>query len=202
MSTSQRSEGAFVGHIHVETSRSPSNLPIPLAALNLGFYGGYWKTEEDIMTESDQPNANEPPPEPTAASEIQESAKNMMGQLGTGERLIAIGALLILVICWLIGTLLLDDYGLSNISVLIPIGVLAAMYFYYNGKTSAWHSLYGTIVKVGSWAMAIIALYALIDDTLITSNRYEGATFFYELVFIAAGILFGVGAWQMRSDDR
>jgi len=109
---------------------------------------------------------------------------------------------LILVICWLIGTLLLDDYGLSNISVLIPIGVLAAMYFYYNGSTAAWHSLYGTIVKVGSWAMAIIALYALIDDTLITSNRYDGASLFYELVFIAAGVLFGIGAWQLRGDKR
>jgi hypothetical protein len=37
---------------------------------------------------------------------------------------------------------------------------------------------------------------------LITSNRYEGATLFYELVFITAGVLFGIGAWQMRSDDR
>ena len=50
--------------------------------------------------------------------------------------------------------------------------------------------------------MAIIALYALIDDTLITSGRYSGATLFYELVFYAAGILFGVGAWQMRGDTR
>jgi hypothetical protein len=182
--------------------RLPCTAPEMPATIDLHPYGGYWKTEEDTMTDSDQPNANEPPPEPSAANEIQESAKNMMGQLSSGERLIAIGALLILVICWLIGTLLLDDYGLSNISVLIPIGVIAAMYFYYNGPTSAWHSLYGTIVKVGSWAMAIIALYALLDDTLITSNRYEGATLFYELVFITAGVLFGIGAWQMRSDDR
>jgi hypothetical protein len=172
------------------------------AAINLFLYGVFWKSEEDSMTDSEQSNADEPTPEPSAPNELQASAQNMMSQLSSGERLIAIGALLILVICWLIGTLLLDDYGLSNISVLIPIGVLAAMYFYYNGSTAAWHSLYGTIVKVGSWAMAIIALYALIDDTLITSNRYDGATLFYELVFIAAGVLFGIGAWQLRGDDR
>jgi hypothetical protein len=76
------------------------------------------------------------------------------------------------------------------------------MYFYYSGQESAWHPLYGTIVKVGAWAMAIIALYALIDDSLITSNRYSGSTLFYELVFYAAGALFAVGAWQLRGDNR
>jgi hypothetical protein len=50
--------------------------------------------------------------------------------------------------------------------------------------------------------MVIIAAYALIDDTLITSNRYSGATLFFELVFYAAGFLFAVGAWQLRGDTR
>jgi len=172
------------------------------AAIDSFLYGVFWKNKEENMTDSEQSNADDPTPEPSATNELQESAQKVVNQLSSGERLVAIGALLILVICWLIGTLLLDDYGLSNISVLIPIGVLAAMYFYYNGSTAAWHSLYGTIVKVGSWAMAIIALYALIDDTLITSNRFDGATLFYELVFIAAGVLFGIGAWQLRGDDR
>ncbi|MDA2979690.1 MAG: hypothetical protein O3B42_08035 [Actinomycetota bacterium] len=76
------------------------------------------------------------------------------------------------------------------------------MYFYYSGKKAAWHALYGTFVKVGAWAMAIIALYALIDDTIIASNRYSGATLFFELTFYVAGALFAVGAWQLRNDDR
>ena len=172
------------------------------AAIDLCLYGVFWKNEEDSMTDSEQSNADDPTPEPSAGNELQESAQKMVSQLSSGERLIAIGALLILVICWLIGTLLLDDYGLSNISVLIPIGVLAAMYFYYSGSESPWYPLYGTIVKVGAWAMAIIALYALIDDTLITSNRFSGATLFYELVFYAAGVLFAIGAWQLRGDTR
>jgi hypothetical protein len=152
------------------------------------------------MTDHESAPTNQPP-EHSASTEPMDSAKNMMGQLSNGERLIALGALLILVVDWLIGTLILDDYGLSNISVLIPIGLLAAMYFHYNGSKSE-HSHYGTIVRVGSWAMAIIAVYALIDDTIITSNRYAGATMFYELVFYAAGALFAVGAWQMRDDPR
>lgn len=154
------------------------------------------------MTNDEYSSSNEPPKEPSVADDLQESAKNTMNQLSSGERLIAIGALLILVIDWLIGTLILDDYGLSNISVLIPIGLLAAMYFYYSGAESSWHALYGTIIRVGAWAMVIIAVYAAIDDTLITSNRFSGATMFYELVFYAAGVLFAVGAWQLRGDTR
>ncbi len=99
-------------------------------------------------------------------------------------------------------TPILDDQSLSNISVLIPIGLLVTMFFSYSRPEASWHPLCGTMIKVGAWAMAIIALYALIDDTLITSGRYSGATLFYELVFYAAGILFGVGAWQMRGDTR
>lgn len=157
---------------------------------------------EGPMTDSESAPANESSKEPSAADELQESAKKVVNQLTGGERLIAIGALLILVIDRLLATLILDDYGLSNISILIPIGLLAAMYFYYSGSESAWHPLYGTFVKVGAWAMAIIALHALIDDTLITSNRYSGATLFYALVFYAAGALFAVGAWQLRGDTR
>ncbi len=154
------------------------------------------------MTDNESTSASESPKEPSAADELQESAKNIINQLSGGERLIAIGALLILVIDWLLATLILDDYGLSHISVLIPIGILAAMYFYYSGPKSSWHPLYGTIVKVSAWAVAIIAVYDFIDDTLITSNRYSGGTLFYELVFYAAGILCGIGAWQLRGDTH
>ncbi len=154
------------------------------------------------MTDSESTSANEHPKEPSAADELQESAKKIVNQLTGGERLIAIGALLILVINWLIGTLILDDWGVAYIGVLIPIGILAAMYFYYSGPEASWHPLYGTIVKVGAWAIAIVAVYDLIDDTLITSSRYTGTGLFYELVFYAAGILSGIGAWQLRGDTR
>lgn len=154
------------------------------------------------MTDDEGTNPDESAKEPSAADEFQESAKKTVGQLSSGERLIAIGALLILVVDWLLGTLILDEYGLSNISVLIPIGILVTMFFYYSGREASWHPLYGTIIKVGAWAMVIIAVYALIDETLITSSRYSGATLFFELVFYAAGILFGIGAWQMRGDTR
>jgi hypothetical protein len=157
---------------------------------------------ETYMTDDENTAASESPKEPSAADQFQQSTQNTINQLSSGERLIAIGALLILVVDWLVGTLILDEYGLSNITVLIPIGILAAMYFYYSGTESPWHHLYGTIVKVGAWAMVIITVYALIDDTLITSNRYSGATLFFELVFYAAGIFFAVGAWQLRGDTR
>ncbi len=155
------------------------------------------------MSEHESASGDEAAKEPSAADELQEAAKEMANQLSGPERLIAIGALLVLVVDWVIGTLLLDDYGLSHLSVVVPIGLLAAMYRYYSGSSDApWYPLYGTIVKVGAWAMAIIAVYDFIDDTLITSRRYSGSTLFFALVFYAAGVLFGMGAWQMRHDTR
>ena len=153
---------------------------------------------------TDQPHAgsDETPEEPSGGDAFSAAAMNVSSQLTSGERLIAIGALLILGACWLLGTLLLDEYGLSNTAVLIPIGLLAAMYFYYSGKKAAWHALYGTIVRLGAWAMAIIAFYSLVDDTIITSNRFNGGTLFFEFIFYASGVMFGIGAWQLRADDR
>ncbi|MCZ7532790.1 MAG: hypothetical protein M5U23_05210 [Acidimicrobiia bacterium] len=153
---------------------------------------------------TDDPNmaGSEPAEEPSTFNDLSASAMSVSGQLTAGERLIAIGALLILVVCWLLGTLILDDYSLANISVLLPIGILGAMYFYYSGPKKAWHPLYGTIVRVSAWAIAIIAVYGFIDDMIIASNRPDGAWLFYEITFWVAGALCAVGAWQIRSDDR
>lgn len=147
-------------------------------------------------------NADEPAEEPSSANDLSASAVHVSNQLTSGERLVAIGALLVLVVCWVLGTLVLDEFGLSNSTVLIPIGILAAMYFYYSGTDAPWFALYGTIVKVGAWAMAIITFYSFVDATLIASRRYSGGTLLFELVFYAAGALFAVGAWQLRTDDR
>ena len=154
------------------------------------------------MTDDAGASANDEAKEPSAADELQEAVKNVSNQLTGGERLIAIAALLILVVDWLWATLIVDDYGLAKSAVLIPFGLLAAMYFYYSGGQAPWHPLYGTIVKAGAWAIVIIAVYDFVDDTMITSVRYSGATLFYELVFYAAGVLAAVGAWQLRTDTR
>jgi hypothetical protein len=143
-----------------------------------------------------------PDSEEPIGGEALEAMKNVSNQLTGAERLIAGGALLVLVVVWFLGTLLFDDYGLSNISVLIPIGLLTAMYLYYSGSERVWHPFYGTLLRTGAWAMAIIGVYGFIDDTLITSRRFDGATLFYELVFYAAAVMFAMGAWQLRGDDR
>lgn len=149
------------------------------------------------MTDDSNSTADESGPEAFLGA-----AKEVQARLSGGERLIALGAVILLGVDWVLATLILDDYGLSNVTVLIPIGILSAMYFYYQGSEGSWRPLYGTIVKVGAWALAIIALYGLIDDTLITSNRFSGSTLFFELVLYAVGVLCALGAWQMRGDSR
>ena len=150
---------------------------------------------------TDESGANESQ-EPSASEELQEAVKGVAAQLTFGEQLIAGASLLVLVVCWLVGALLLDDYSMGLISFLIPIGLLATMYLYYSGKQSVWDPFYGTIVRVGSWAMAIIGVHALINNTLISSARPKGATVLYELVFYAAAVMFAIGAWQLRDDER
>ncbi len=140
--------------------------------------------------------------EPSAADEIQEAVKNVSDQLSGGERLIALGALVILLVCWVVGSLFFDDFGLAKGELFVLVGVLAAMYFYYSKGEAPWHPLYGTIVKVGAWAIALAALYDFIDDTLIDSVRYSGATLFYEIVWYIGAAVMAVGAWQMRGDTR
>ncbi|KAA3637058.1 MAG: hypothetical protein DWP92_08600, partial [Armatimonadetes bacterium] len=100
---------------------------------------------------TDDPNVagNEPAEEPSAINDLSASAMSVSGQLTSGERLIAIGALIILGVDLVIGTWILDDYGLSNSTWLIPVGLLCAMYFYYVGAKRPWHPLYGTIIRVG-----------------------------------------------------
>jgi hypothetical protein len=158
--------------------------------------------EDPTMGDSQNPGQDQPREEPSAANDLSSTAMNVGSQLTQGERMIAIGSLVILAICWLVGTLILDEYGLSNSTLLIPIGLLAAMYFYYSGAQGAWLSLYGTILKVGAWAIAIIGIYSIIDDSIITSNRFSGATLFFELSFYVAAVFCGIGAWQLRGDDR
>ncbi len=153
---------------------------------------------------TDDPNVagNQPAEDPNAIENLSASAMSVSNQLTAGERLIAIGALLIIFVDLVLGTWILDDYRLSNSTWLIPVGLLCAMYFYYSGAKRAWHPLYGTIVRVGAWAVALIAVSALINETIITSYRYSGSTMFFEVVLWVAGALCAVGAWQLRSDDR
>lgn len=154
--------------------------------------------EENPVPDEAEPAAADVPKENHTVEAIQEVRSKLSGS----ERLIALGALIVLVVDWVLGTLILDEYGLSNISVLIPVAILAAMYFYYTGSQAPWHPLYGTIVKAGAWALAIIAVYGLIDDTIITSSRFSGLTMLFEVLLYVSGALCAVGAWQMRGEGR
>jgi len=152
------------------------------------------------VTDEAEPAAANVPKENPAVEAIQEVRSKLSGS----ERMIALGALIILVGDWVLGTLILDEYGLSHTTVLIPMAILAAMYFYYTGSQAPWRPLYGTIVKAGAWAVAIIALYAFIDDTLITSSRYSGLTMLFEALLYGAGhgALSAHGRCGETGDDR
>lgn len=154
------------------------------------------------MTDDSNVAGNGPAKDSNAFNDLSASAVNVSGKLTMGERLIAIGALLILVVDLLIGSWILDDYAVANTTWLISVGLLAAMFFFYSGAERAWHPLYGTMVRVGAWAIGLIAVDALIDRTIIASFRPSGAPMVFEAFLWIAGALCIVGALQLRSNSR
>lgn len=153
------------------------------------------------MNDDASASGGEETKEPSAADEIQEAVKSVTNQLSGGERLIAIGALLVIVVDLFLGVYIMAEYGLANSTILIPAGILAAMYFYYTGSPANWHQFYVPLVKVGAWAMAIIGVDNLIW-WLRSSYDPDGWTTLFEIVFSVAAALFAVGAWQMKGDNR
>lgn len=149
---------------------------------------------------NDEAGASEPQ-ESSSGDAAQQAVSNFFAQLTNAERVIGLAVLLVVLVNWIFGSWLLDEQGLSNSSYLIPLGMLAAMWFYYSGSKSPWHTFYPWLLGIGAWAMAVIGL-----DNLIFWLRSEyspdGWDLFLELVFTAAGVLFAIGAWQLRSDNR
>lgn len=150
---------------------------------------------------NDEAGSSEPQ-EPTPAEAAQQAVQSALSQLTNPERLIAIGALLVVLLDWILGEWIMREYSVSINDYLIPLGMLAAMWFFYAGSRAAWHTFYPWMLRVGAWAMAIIGVDNLINWLRSSSYDPDGATLFFELVFTAAAVLFAIGAWQMRSDSR
>jgi hypothetical protein len=124
--------------------------------------------------------------------------QNVVVQLTGAERSIAIGALIIVVLNLLIGDLILGDYHLSNSTWLISVAALGAMYFFYAGERTAWHTFYPWMVEMGAWALAAIGGADLIRS-LFDGIPSSGATLAFQIIlWIAAGFA-GVGAFQLRT---
>ena len=147
------------------------------------------------MAESNQSETNPVPPEEEKAKDI---TKEVYSQLTGGERLAVIGAGIILVFNLLIGDIILDSYHLSNLSWLLPLGVVLAVFFYYRGKQAAWHRFYPWMVEVAGWATAGIGVVSLLGT--ISGSFPSGGSVLFALGFWVAAGLMGGGAYLIHQD--
>ena len=126
--------------------------------------------------------------------------QNVVFQLTAPERAIAIAGVIIVVVNFLIGDIILSDYGLSNSTWLIALACLGAIYFFYAGTRNPWHDWYPWIVEMGAWAITLIGASSFLRS-IFDSFPSSGARLFFQIVFWVAAAFAAVGAFQLRTQD-
>lgn len=137
------------------------------------------------------------PKEPAAGDAMQKAMSDLASGMNNAEKLIAFGAVLFLAINAILGEMILDDYGVSEMELVLTGGALAAILRHRMGN-SPWHSLYPWIVEALAGAYAALGLFWFIDWLLDGFDGLEGARVFYTLVYWASVVLLGYGSWQLH----
>jgi len=148
---------------------------------------------------SDRPNASpgDHQPEEEKAADI---TREVYTQLTSGERLVAIGAAVVIVVNLIIGDIIMGEFSVSDVTWLLAVAVLFSVFFYYRGREAAWHRYYPWMIEVAGWAVAAIGVVRLLGA--IFGSFPDGAGLLFALVFyIAAGVM-GAGAYMIRQDRR
>jgi hypothetical protein len=149
------------------------------------------------MTEHEGAPESSGAPQPSAGDAMQKAMSSMVGGMSNAEKMIALGAVLFLVIDALLAEMILDDYGVSEMELLLTGGALVAILRHARGR-SPWHSMYPWIVEAMAGAFAAIGLFYFIDWLLDGFDGLEGSDVFYTIVYWAALVLMGYGAWQLH----
>lgn len=117
----------------------------------------------------------------------------MLANLKPNEMLIAAGAAWILVVVYVLGDRLTEDYGAGVLLIVAPMAaaLLFAVGAKHGGRESAWNSLYpASINALGS----LIVLFLALDILNGLSDDFSSSGEFYEITMYVAGaaILGGV----------
>ena len=149
------------------------------------------------MTDEVGASSSDAPKEPGAGEAVQKAMSDITSGMNTAEKMIALGAVLFLAICALLGDMILDDYGTSGLELVLAGGALLAILRHRRGN-SPWHSLYPWIAEAVAGAYAAIGLFDFLDWLFHGFDGLEGSFVFYTLVFWASVALLGYGSWQLH----
>ena len=149
------------------------------------------------MTDDPGASSADAPKDPGAGDAIQKAMSDITTGMNNAEKMIALGAVLFLAICAILGDLILDDYGASEMELVLAGGALLAILRHKRGN-SPWHSLYPWIVEALAGAYAATGVFEFTDWLFDGFDGLEGSFVFYALVFWASIVLLGYGSWQLH----
>jgi len=149
------------------------------------------------MTDDVGASSTDAPKEQAAGNAMQKAMSDLASGLNNAEKMIALGAVLFLAINALLGEMILDDYGVSEMEFILTGGALIAILRHQRGK-SPWHSLYPWIAEALAAAYAALGIFWFIDWLLDGFDGLEGSDVFYTIVYWASVVLLGYGSWQLH----
>lgn len=132
-------------------------------------------------------------PEPTPQPDSNPIGE-VLEQITASERLVVIGAAVILFGAWFLGEVLFDETFVARVILLLTIGALVAVYFFYRGRSAEWHPFYPWLLGVIGVGVAVMGIIELLEDTRFTD--VDGATWLFRIVFYVGAALMGVGGVQ------
>ena len=153
--------------------------------------------EQDAQSGASDSGEGEQSEIAAAASNIGKEVTETFAELKGGERLAALGAVLVLA-AWLIFDLLINDYGVGSTSYGLAILIVGAAYIQHQrGGVKA--VPYRSLLFVAAGILGVIGANEIIEEAL-RNNIFDarGGTVFGAIVYYVGSIMSGVGAIQLR----
>lgn len=148
---------------------------------------------------SPEPSEPVPAATPPPAAPAAPAAASPMSNLGTGEMIIVLGALVIAVLVDLIGNVLLDEWGVNFIILAFAYFALALIFLHhYRGKES--FAPYDRLLVFTGYAAGVFGVREVLD--VFDSGFPEDALgVLFELAVIAGCGLMAAGAYMFSKAD-
>ncbi len=126
-----------------------------------------------------------------------DQAKRVLESLSPGEWAISGGAAWILVVDFIIGSEITQDYftGVSLIVAPLALALLAAVFMRYSGEQSASNSLYPSTANAAGVGIIVFAALDLLNGLV---NEFSSSGEFYEITLYIAAAAILVGMMQTR----
>lgn len=152
------------------------------------------------MTYGDSGNPPEPSePIPAPTSPAAPAAPSPMSKLGTGEQVMALGALIIAVLVDLIGNVLLDELGVS--SVILALAYLAlALIFIHNFRGKDTFAPHSKLLVFTGYATGVFGVREVLDVFDIGLPEDALGVLFELAVIVGCGLM-AYGAYLVSKSD-